>query len=122
MSLAESIDITELGIDFENPEEVLKSFQAEEVSPVMEKIMKKIKTTLEDKVRKGEFTKEMLAADIETIKLKVQTAFGDMFNDMLGGRKAAVAPKVILGNSPEARRARMVARLQRKLAERKDMD
>jgi len=122
MSLAESIDITELGIDFENPEEVLKSFQAEEVSPVMEKIMKKIKTTLEDKVRKGEFTKEMLAADIETIKLKVQTAFGDMFTDMLGGRKAAVAPKVILGNSPEARRARMVARLQRKLAERKDMD
>jgi len=122
MSLAETIDITELGIDFENPEEVLKSFQAQEVSPVMEKIMKKIKTALEDKLRRGEFTKEMLARDIETIKLKVQTAFGDMFTDMLGGRKAAVAPQVILGNSPEARRARMVARLQRKLAERKDMD
>jgi hypothetical protein len=122
LSLAESVDISELGIDFENPEEVLKSFQAEEINPVMEKIMKKIKTTLEDKVRRGEFTREMLAADIETIKLKVQTAFGDMFNDMLGGRKASVAPKVILGNSPEARRARMIARLQRKLAERKDMD
>jgi hypothetical protein len=122
MNLAESIDITELGIDFENPEEVLKSFQAEEVSPVMEKIMKKIKETLEDKVRRGEFTKEMLARDIETIKLKVQTAFGDMFSDMLGGRKSAVAPQVILGNSPEARRARMIARLRRKLEERKDMD
>jgi hypothetical protein len=122
MSLAETIDITELGIDFENPEEVLKSFQAQEVSPVMEKIMKKIKTTLEDKVRRGEFTKEMLAADLHTINLKIQTAFGDMFNDMLGGRKAEVPAKVILGNSPEARRARMVARLQRKLAERKDMD
>ena len=122
MSLVESIDIADLGIDFENPEEVLKSFQAEETSPVLEKMMKKIKTTLEDKVRRGEFTKEMIAADIETIKLKVQTAFGDMFNDMLGGRKATVAPKVILGNSPEARRARMIARLRRKLEERKDTE
>lgn len=122
MSLAESIDIADLGIDFENPEEVLKSFQAEEASPVLEKMMRKIKTTLEDKVRRGEFTKEMIAADIETIKLKVQTAFGDMFNDMLGGRKATVAPKVILGNSPEARRARMIARLRRKLEERKDTE
>ena len=120
MNLVESIDITELGIDFENPEEVIRTFQAAEANPVIEKVMKKLKTTLEDKVRRGEFTKEMLAADIETIKLKVQTAFGDMFSDMLGGRKADVAPQVILGNSPEARRARMVARLQRKLSERKD--
>jgi hypothetical protein len=84
--------------------------------------MKKIKTTLEDKVRRGEFTKEMLANDIEKIKLKIQTAFGDMFNEALGGRKADVAPQVILGNTPEARRARMIARMQRKLAEKKDLD
>jgi hypothetical protein len=122
MSIAESIDITELGIDFENPEELLKTFQAEEISPVMEKLMKKIKTILEDKVRKGEFTKEMIASDIETIKIKVQAAFGDMFMDMLGGRKADVESKVILSNSPEARRARMLARMQRKVAERKATD
>jgi len=122
LSLAETIDITELGIDFENPEEVLKSFQDAENNPVIEKIMKKIKTALEDKLRRGEFTKEMLAADIETIKLKVQTAFGDMFNDMLGGRRAEVPAHVMLGNSPEARLARMRARLQRKLSERKNMD
>ena len=120
-SLAESIDISELGIDFENPEEVMKTFQ-EPNNPVIEKLMKKIKTTLEDKVRRGEFTKEMLAADIEKIKLKIQTAFGDMFNEALGGRKADVAPQVILGNTPEARRARMIARMQRKLAEKKDLD
>jgi hypothetical protein len=120
-SLAESIDISELGIDFENPEEVIKTFQ-EPNNPVIEKLMKKIKTTLEDKVRRGEFTKEMLANDIEKIKLKIQTAFGDMFNEALGGRKADVAPQVILGNTPEARRARMIARMQRKLAEKKDLD
>jgi len=121
-SLVETIDISDLGIDFESPEDVMKFFQEGEQNPVLEKVMRKVKTVLEDKVRRGEFTKEMLAADIERIKVKVQTAFGDMFNDMIGGRKAAVPAQVILGNSPEARRARMVARLQRKLAERKDMD
>jgi hypothetical protein len=121
MSIAETFDMSDLGIDFENPEEVMKTFQAGD-SPAMEKIGRKIKSTLEDKVRRGEFTKEMLAADLEAIKVKVQTAFGDMFTDMLGGRKAGVPSQVILGNSPEARRARMIARLQRKLAERKDMD
>jgi hypothetical protein len=119
LSLVDLIDLSELGIDFENPEEVMKTFQDMENNPVIEKVMKKIKGALEDKIRKGEFTKEMLARDIEAIKVKVQTAFGDMFNDALGGRKAAVPAQVILGNSPEARRARMVARLQRKVAERK---
>lgn len=120
MSLVESIDVTQLGIDFENPEEVIKTFQQAENNPIIENVMKKIKTTLEEKVRRGEFTKEMLAADIEAIKVRVQAAFGDMFNDMLGGRRAELPPQVILGNSSEARHARMLARLQRKLAERKD--
>jgi hypothetical protein len=122
ISLVESIDISELGINLEDPEEITKLLQQGENNPIIEKIMRKIKTTLEDKVRKGEFTKEMLAADIETIKLKVQVAFGDVFNDMLGGRKADVPARVILGNTPEARRARMMARLHRKLDERKSKE
>lgn len=120
-SLAESIDISDLGLDFEDPDQVLKAFQQGN-HPAIEKIGRKIKTTLEDKVRKGEFTKEMLAADIESIKVKVQAAFGDMFNEMLGGRKAEVSGRVILGNTPEARRARMIARMQRKLSERKNTE
>jgi hypothetical protein len=83
------------------------------------KISRKIKTTLEDKVRRGEFTKETIMRDIEAIKVKVQAAFGDMFNDILGGRKTDIKAAEILGNSPEARRQRMLARLQRKLKERK---
>jgi hypothetical protein len=122
LRMVEEIDITDLGINFENPEDLIKTFQEGESNPAIEKVMRKIKTTLEDKVRRGEFTKEMLARDIEAIKMKVQVAFGDMFTDMVGGRKAAVPAQVILGNSPEARRARMIARLQRKLAERNTMD
>jgi len=119
MSLTDLIDITELGLDFDDPEELMKNFQNMENNPALEKVLRKVRDALQDKIRKGEFTKEMLARDIEAIKLKVQSAFGDMFNDAIGGRKADVAPQVLLGNSPEARRARMVARLQRKVAERK---
>ena len=41
-----------------------------------------------------------------------------MFNDMIGGRKAELPSSVIMGNTPEARRARMMARLRRKVAEK----
>jgi len=119
-SLVETIDISSFGIDFENPEELMRNMQNPN-NKMMETITKKIKDELDKKLKKGEFTKEMLVRDIETIKVKLQEAFGDMFNDMLGARKSDVPSQVILGNSPEARRARMLARLQRKVKERKNV-
>jgi hypothetical protein len=116
-SLIETIDISSLGIDFENPEDMLRSIQ-EPSNKIMETIMKKIKDELDSRLRRGDFTKEQLVRDIENIKVKIQEAFGDMFNDMLGGRKADVPTAAILGNTPEARRARMMARLRRKVAEK----
>ena len=116
-SLVESIDISSLGIDFENPEEMLKSIQ-QPSNKIMETVMKKVKDELDIRLRRGDFTKEQLMRDFESIKVKVQEAFGDMFNDMLGGRKADVPAAALLGNTPEARRARMIARMKRKLAEK----
>jgi hypothetical protein len=118
-SLIETIDISSLGIDFDNPEDMLKSIQ-EPSNKIMETVMKKIKDELDTRLRRGDFTKEQLMRDIENIKVKVQEAFGDMFNDMLGGRKADVPTSAILGNTPEARRARMMARLRRKVGEMKN--
>jgi hypothetical protein len=116
-SLVESIDISSLGIDFDNLEDAMKSIQ-EPSNKIMENIMKKVKEELDMRLRRGDFTKEQLMRDIENIKVKIQEAFGDMFNDMLGGRKADVPAAVIMGNTPEARRARMMARLRRKVAEK----
>jgi hypothetical protein len=116
-SLVETIDISSLGIDFENPEEMLKSIQ-QPSNKIMETVAKKIKDELDLRLRRGDFTKEQLMRDVENIKVKVQEAFGDMFNDMLGGRKADVPSSAILGNTPEARRARMIARMRRKIAEK----
>ena len=120
-SLVETIDIASLGIDFDNLEDALKSIQ-EPSNKIMETVMKKVKDELDSRLRKGEFTKEQLVRDIETIKVKIQGAFGDMFNDMLGARKADVPSSTLLGNTPEARRARMMARLKRKVAERKNTE
>lgn len=117
--MIETFDISEFELDLENPEEILKLFQNMQDNPMIEKIMKKVHGMLEEKIRRGEFTKETLVRDIEAIKVKVQESFGDMFNDMLGGRQAEVPAKVLLSNTPEARRARMMARLQRKVQERK---
>jgi len=116
-SLVETIDISSLGIDFDNLEDAMKSIQ-EPSNKIMENIMKKVKEELDMRLRRGDFTKEQLMRDIENIKVKIQEAFGDMFNDMLGGRKAEVPAAVIMGNTPEARRARMMARLRRKVAEK----
>ena len=95
----------------------MKSIQ-EPSNKIMENIMKKVKEELDMRLRRGDFTKEQLMRDIENIKVKIQEAFGDMFNDMLGGRKAEVPAAVMMGNTPEARRARMMARLRRKVAEK----
>jgi hypothetical protein len=120
INIVESVDFKEFEVDFENPDEVARMMNNIQGNPVIEKIMKKIQATIENKVRNGEFTKEMLMRDIESIKAKAQELFGDMFNDMLGTRKADVPSSVILSNSTEARHARMLARLRRKVNERKN--
>jgi hypothetical protein len=42
--------------------------------------------------------------------------FGNIFNDALGGRKGDTA--ALMNNTPEGRRQRMIARMQRKVREK----
>jgi soluble P-type ATPase len=88
-------------------------------NPSIQKIQADLKSFIEEKSRSGEFTKEIVMRDVESIKVKVQELFGNAFNDILGTRKAEVAPEVVTANTPEARRARMIARMKRKLKEGK---
>jgi hypothetical protein len=69
-------------------------------------------------MQRGEFTQHTITAEVEAIKAKVQSLFGNMFNEMLGGRRADVPAAVLMGNTPEARRQRMLARLQKKQREK----
>ena len=117
-SLMESFDMSEFELNVEDPAELIEMIKNPE-NPVIKKIITKIQNTIKDKIRKGEFDQNTIASEIEAIKAKVMSLFGNIFNDALGGRRQGNVPAAaIMGNSPEARRQRMIARMQRKLQEK----
>lgn len=115
--IVESIDIKELDLNFENPMEIVDMLKNPE-HPTVQRVVKKIQGMIEEKIKKGHLTQQTIIAEVEAIKAKVISLFGNVFNDALGGRKADVSSSVMIGNSPEARRQRMLARLQRKVREK----
>lgn len=115
--LVESIDMKDFDFDFENTADLLEMLKNPE-NPKMQQIAQKVQAIMKDKVRKGHIDQNVIVREVEAIKAKVMSLFGNVFNDALGGRKADVPSTVILGNSPEARHARIVARLKRKLQEK----
>jgi hypothetical protein len=120
--IASSIKLEDIGIDFERPEEILEALQHPERSPAVRTIMEQVKTMLEDRIKNGKINQQELIREIETLKAKFQSSFGKYMNEMVGmGREQPATGNTaqqIMSNSPEARRARMQARLQRKLHEK----
>lgn len=103
--------------NFENPDEImeiLKNPDHPKIKPMIAKVQQKV----QEKLQRGQYTQQQLASEIEGIKAKVQSMFGNVINEMLGGRRADVPANVLMGNSPEARRQRMLARLQKKQREK----
>jgi hypothetical protein len=117
-SIMESFDLSEFELNVEDPAELMEMMKNPE-NPAIKKITTKIHNTIKDKIRRGEFDQNTINREIEAIKAKVMSLFGNVFNDALGGRRQGNVPvAVIMGNSPEARRQRIIARLQRKLQEK----
>lgn len=116
-NLMETIDISEFELNIESPEQVIEMIKNPE-NPVVKKMMDKIQGIIQDKVKRGEINQQIITQEVETIKAKVISLFGNIFNDALGGRHADVPAAVLMGNTPEARRQRMIARMQRKLNEK----
>jgi hypothetical protein len=118
MSVIEQIDITDIGLNFENPDEFVEIIKNPE-HPISAKIIARIQTIIKAKVQRGEITQRQIEGEIEQIKTKLASIFGNMFKEALGlGGGAEVPPTVLMGNSPEARRQRMIARLQKKQREK----
>ena len=120
--IAASINLEDIGIDFERPEEILEALQHPERSHAVRHIMEQAKTMLEERIKSGKINQQELVREIETLKAKFQSSFGKYMNEMVGvGREGPATGNTsqqIMSNSPEARRARMQARLQRKLHEK----
>lgn len=118
MNFVESFDISEYDINFENPLELIEMLKNQE-HPTLKKIVGKVQSVIEDKIRRGELSQQLIQSEVEAIKAKVMSLFGNVFNEALGGgRRNDISPQTFIANTPEARRQRMLARLQRKVRDK----
>jgi hypothetical protein len=114
--IVEDFDITELELNFDNPMEIVDMVRNPE-NPVTKKVVHKVQSLLEEKLKRGSITQHQLLAEVEGIKSKLTSMFGSVIGDALGiggGKGSTANSSLLMGNSPEARRQRMLARLQRK--------
>jgi hypothetical protein len=115
--LVESFDLSEFEINVDSPMELFEMIK-DPANPLVKKMTDKIQATIKQKIQSGAFTQQTIVTEVEAIKAKVMGLFGNIFNEALGGRKGETPVATLMGNSPEARRQRMIARMQRKLREK----
>jgi len=119
--MIQSIDLSSLGIDFENPEALLEIMRNPQESPVVTEIMERAKSVLEDRLKSGKINQDELRREVEMLRAKFQSSFGKYLNESLlgvGGNTTGNSAAQIMSNHPEARRARMMARLQKRHQEK----
>ncbi len=116
--IVSSIKLEDLDLNLENPEQILEMLKNPKDSPVLNEIMERAKQILEDRVQTGKLNPQELRRDIEMIRAKFQSSFGKYLNEAIlgedGGNTTGNTAQQILSNHPDARRARMVARLQKR--------
>lgn len=124
--MIETIDPSSLGLDEINITDVTQFAEMlkNPESPLLKKAMNVITKFLEEKMKKGAITKEELVAEIEGFKARLTGAFGKLMKESLFGAptngRQTQSADTLMSNHPDARRARMLARLQRKQRERTD--
>lgn len=120
--IAQSVKYDDLDLDFEDSEKILAMLRNPQESPVLQELMDRAKMILEDKIKSGKINQQDLVREIEMIRAKFQSSFGKYLNEMIvgdaGGGTTGNTSHQILSNSPDARRARMLARLQKKQKEK----
>lgn len=119
--IVQSLQLADLDIDFENPEKLVEMLRNPQESPVLKEIMERAQMILEDRIKSGKINQQELAREIENLRAKFQSSFGKYMNQaILGeeGPKTGNTSSQILSNHPDARRARMLARLQKKQQEK----
>ena len=113
-----SISFEDLNIDLENPESILELLRNPQEHAGLTALMERAKAILEDRVKTGKLNPNELRRDIELIRAKFQSSFGKYLNEAIlgeaGGNTTGNTAEQILSNHPDARRARMLARLQKK--------
>jgi hypothetical protein len=120
--IVQDISLDNLGVNLENPEHLMEILRNPQESPVIKEIMERAQAVLEDRIRTGKINQQEIAREVETIRAKFQSSFGRYLNEMVvgdAGNTTGNTAAQILSNHPDARRARMLARLQKKQKARK---
>ena len=111
-------EFVENGADFggiHSMEDVADLFKDPQ-NPVFQKVAKKLEAAIKSKVQTGQITQHIIQEEIEGIKVRAIALFGDAVKNMMGlGSSGTGTPaSVLLSGTYEARRQRMLARLQKK--------
>ena len=112
--------MADLNIDITNTEECLNMLK-DPSNPKLKKFVDKIQKFIKTKIERGEIGKNQIVEELEAIKAKITSVFGSMFLNTLGGGNGGISSADMMGNSPEARRQRMLARLQKKQREKNSL-
>jgi hypothetical protein len=117
-----SIQLSDIQFDFEDPAKLLEMLRNPQEHDGLKEVMDRAKMVLEDKIKTGKVNQQELAKEVEMIRAKFQSSFGKYLNEALLGEETGPrtgnSAQQILSNHPDARRARMMARLQRKQQEK----
>jgi hypothetical protein len=117
-----TVKFDDLDLSFDDPEKLMAMMRNPQESEALKELMDRAKMILEDKVKSGKINQQELAKEVEVIRAKFQSSFGKYLNEALlgeetGPRTGNTAQQILSGH-PDARRARMMARLQRKQQEK----
>jgi hypothetical protein len=117
MEVAESLDVKKLGldeIDFTNIPGLIEMVKNPE-HPVTKKAISTVQHLIEAKMRSGSLRKEDFIGEIEMLKQKFKSSLGKLFSTEIFGDAKDRPTRTAMdltSNHPEARRQRMLARLQ----------
>lgn len=120
--MVETIDPEKLGLDdfkIESMEQIMDLVKNPD-NPIIRKATSMITNFLDEKIKKGSLRKEDLIAEIEMFKAKMTSSFGKLFKEAFVGPSngPTQSAAVLMSSHPDARRARMLARLQKKQREK----
>lgn len=120
--MIETIRPEQLGLDQLNVTDIaqIAEMLKDPNNPILQKASRAIKEFMDRKMESGSLTKEDLIREIEGFKAQLTGKFGNLLKETLLGEEGGnrQSAQVLMGNSPEARRARMLARLQKKQREK----
>ena len=123
MEVMENLNVEALGleaIDFTDIPALMEMVKNPE-HPVTKKAISSVQKIIEQKMRSGSLKKEDFVREIEMLKEKFKHSIGKLFKtEFFGepGDRPTASAADLSSNHPEARRARMLARLQRKVAKK----